>query len=187
MTQIPKHGYYMDILWASYKQRRWNKRMLCAAFLESCSCLPLGSEALPSASSAVGKAEQAALEEAALDPESEASGVAKSAADRAAWMRFHRSLQAPGTRKSRGEKCPAHIRESINQDPLKHGYYMDLWASQQESWGAAIACERRFLIDNWRRASAVNCASMPAPLGTSHATRARRTRTRSAYGRGNKP
>ena len=47
---IPKHGYYMYILWASYKQRRWKKGMLCPAFLESCSCLPPGSETLPSAS-----------------------------------------------------------------------------------------------------------------------------------------
>ena len=66
----------------------------------------------------------------------------------ATWMRFHRSLETGNSkRKPRSEKCPDHIKEGIAQEPLKHGYYMDLWASQKESWGAVMAYERRYSLD----------------------------------------
>ena len=96
------------------------------------------------AASASGKAEQPALDE-----ESEARRVERRARDdRAAWMRFHRSLETGNSkRKPRAEKCPDHIKGGIAQEPLKHGYYMDLWASQKESWGAVIAYERRYSLD----------------------------------------
>ena len=94
------------------------------------------------AASASGMAEMSALAESEacrMDP--------RHRDERAAWMRFHRSLATGGKRKARAEKCPDHIKEGIAQDPLKHGYYMDLWVSQQESWGAVIAYERRYSLD----------------------------------------
>ena len=113
-------------------------------------CLQPAAQATP----AVGEpqtaapAAQAALDKAGAESEARNVGVDNRDRDeRAAWMRFHRSLKATGQRKARGEKCPDHTKEGINQEPLKHGYYVDLWVSQKESWGAVIAYERRYSLD----------------------------------------
>ena len=97
---------------------------------------------------AAGAASASAMAEAAALAEARRVEDQRARDDRAAYMRFHRSLEPAGSRrKPRAEKCPDHIKEGIAQDPLKHGYYMDLWASQQESWGAVIAYERRYSLD----------------------------------------
>ena len=97
------------------------------------------------AASASGMAEQSALAE-----ESEARRAERQARDdRNKWMRFHRTLEPSNSRRKLrgGEKCPDHIKAGIAAEPAKHGYYMDLWASQKESWGAVIAYERRYSLD----------------------------------------
>ena len=97
---------------------------------------------------AAGAASASAMAEAAALAEARRVEDERARDARAAYMRFHRSLEPAGSRrKARAEKCPDHIKENIAQDPLKHGYYMDLWASQQESWGAVIAYERRYSLD----------------------------------------
>ena len=110
----------------------------------------VGLQTAAPAASAIGEpqtAAPAALDEAGAESEARRVGVDNRDRDeRAAWMRFHRSLQT-GQRKARGEKCPDHIKEGMNREPLKHGYYMDLWVSQKESWGAVVAYERRYSLD----------------------------------------
>ena len=62
-------------------------------------------------------------------------------------MRFQRSLRPAEQRKARGEKCPCDIRKSIDADPVKFGYYLQLWSASDQSWGNVVAYERKFGLD----------------------------------------
>ena len=64
--------------------------------------------------------------------------------DRAAYMRFHRSLQPASKRAARGDKCPNNVRDAIAKDPMKHAYYLQLWHASEQSWGQVVAYERKY-------------------------------------------
>ena len=62
-------------------------------------------------------------------------------------MRFQRSLRPATQCSARGEKCPESVRKSIDADPMKFGYYLQLWSASDQSWGNVVAYERKFGVD----------------------------------------